>query len=280
MKKKNLIVLLLKNRRQLVWSIGGRIACLIWAGEVLGWRQREKTEANDAVNTDSSQDKVKKKKTKKKPPPAWPQAHADNVWLRCAANPASNVAGLLFVCWVQTSPLALSPPPSSTLSPFIALYLCPPVWRWCHSWGEAMIKILLSPSQHGPALRRDSVPPVWARRVIAAHSSSCLPSTGGRRVGRALPAKAEILDICLSEEEIKKEQTLPWNPLAFFFLFFFTPSALLLGRFWWRWRTLKHEGCSMWFAPASGSPLTRDRPQHKKNKAYKQGIKPSTRPVY
>lgn len=68
-----------------------------------------------------------------------------------------------------------------------------------------MIKILLSPSQHGPALRRDSVPPVRARRVLAAHSSSCLPSTGGRRVGRALPAKAEILDICLSEEEIKKE---------------------------------------------------------------------------
>lgn len=80
-----------------------------------------------------------------------------------------------------------------------------------------MIKILLSPPQHGPVLRRDSVPPVRARRVVAAHSSSCLPSTGGRRVDHALPAKAEILDICLSEGEIKKEQTLPQNPLAFSF---------------------------------------------------------------
>lgn len=123
--------------------------------------------------------------------------------------------------------------PSAPRPPFIALYLCPPVWRWCHSWGEAMIKILLSPSQQGPALRRDSVPLVRARRVLAAHSSSCLPSTGGRRVGRALPAKAEMLDICLREEEIKTAHFAP-EPYGFFFFFcffFFPPLALLLGRF-------------------------------------------------
>lgn len=80
-----------------------------------------------------------------------------------------------------------------------------------------MIKILLSPSQHGPALRRDSVPPVRARRVVAARSSSCLPSTGGRRVGCALPAKAEILDICLREKEIKKSRLCPGTLRLLFF---------------------------------------------------------------
>lgn len=46
------------------------------------------------------------------------------------ANPhANDVARLLFVCWVPA---------------LLALYLCYPVRRWCHSWGEAMIKILLS----------------------------------------------------------------------------------------------------------------------------------------
>lgn len=93
-----------------------------------------------------------------------------------------------------------------------------------------MIKILLSPSQRGPALRRDSVPPVRARSVVAAHSSSCLPSTGGRRVGRALPAKAEILDICLGEEEIKKSRLCP-GTLWHFFLFFLIP--LLPLRCYW-----------------------------------------------
>lgn len=182
----------------------------------------------------------------------------------------------------QRHPFPPPLPPSAPRPPFIALYLCPPVWRWCHSWGVAMIKILLSPSQHGPALRRDSVPPVRARRVVAAHSSSCLPSTGGRRVGRALPAKAEILDICLREEEIKKSRLCPGTLWLFFFFFaFFPPLVLLLGRFWWRWRTLKHEGCSMWFAQASGGPLTHDRsPTQKENGPYKQGIKPSTRVVY
>lgn len=125
----------------------------------------------------------------------------------------------------QRHPFPPPLPPSVPRPPFIALYLCPPVWRWCHSWGEAMIKILLSPSQHGPALRRDSVPPVRARRVVAAHSSSCLPSTGGRRVGRALPAKAEILDICLREEEIKKSRLCPGTLWLFFFCFFSSPCA-------------------------------------------------------
>lgn len=161
---------------------------------------------NDAGNTDSILDT--RKKVKRKPPPAWPPAHAHNVGAALLIQPAVWQDCCLSAGYTPR-PLLRS------LPLFIALYLCPPVWRWCHSWGEAMIKILLSPSQHGPALRRDSVPPVRARRVVAAHSSRCLHSTGGRRVDCALPAKAEILDICLSEEEIKKSSLSPGSPWHF-----------------------------------------------------------------
>lgn len=48
-----------------------------------------------------------------------------------------------------------------------------------------MIKILLSLSRHGLALRRDSLPPVQARRIVAAHLSKLSPhhwrQTGGPR---------------------------------------------------------------------------------------------------
>lgn len=133
-------------------------------------------------------------------------------WLSNTTNPHGNVTRL-FVCWVPAFP------------PILALYLCYPVRRLCHSWGEAMIKILLSLSCHGLTLRSDSLPPVQARRIVAMHLSSCLQSTGGRRVGHA---PRESLDPWhLSSEEEIKEQIL-WEALG----------CLCNNEiYWWRWWT-------------------------------------------
>lgn len=86
---------------------------------------------------------------------------------------------MLFVC--RAPPRHPHPP---------ALRLCYPMWRWCHSWGEAMIKILLSPPRRGLPSLHDSSPPVRARRSAAAHLSSCLGGAGG---SRALPLKPRYL---------------------------------------------------------------------------------------
>lgn len=78
----------------------------------------------------------------------------------------------------------------------------------CHSWGEAMIKILLSLSRHGPtsASHRDSLRLrcCRSRRIVAAaHLSRCLPlpSAGGRGVGHSPCKKTGILDIRLGRRK-------------------------------------------------------------------------------
>lgn len=132
---------------------------------------------NDAMNPDSST--LNKKKQQNKTATCFSSRLAGSTHTSQRATLIIHTAmlqGCCFVCWVPASP----PPP-----PPFALYLCYPVRRWCHSRGEAMIKILLSLSRRGLALRRDSLPPVQARRIVAAHLSSCLHTTGGRRVGHA-----------------------------------------------------------------------------------------------
>lgn len=83
---------------------------------------------NDAMNSDFSkkQNKTKKNNTilllpVQKHTFFWP------------SNKSTRQCFKAVVCL-----LGASPP---------ALYLCYPVRRWCHSWGEAMIKILLSLSR-------------------------------------------------------------------------------------------------------------------------------------
>lgn len=175
---------------------------------------------NDAMNRDSSCSAIL----------LLPGQKHTYFWPSDTANPHGNVAGGV-VC------LPGAVPPTS-------LALCYPVRRWCHSWGEAMIKILLSLPRHSLTLHRDSLPPVQARRIVAVHLSSCLHSTGGRRVGHAPSSSLDTWH--LSWEEEIKEQTLEEPP----------GSMCNYKRYWWRWWTLKHEECVVWFAEASGGTGT------------------------